>query len=190
MRKNIYLFIILSLIFNCSTNKGIDNTEKNVHYDKELSKEKLDEYSIIPINYSYKKTYYRLIPYLYNNERNDFWKINGDFYNIKVKDFYNLYMSCEYWENSNPKNKLRVYLRISNTTKGSFSNSAIGVHSRNFGVFDPGKLTRNPYTSLEFSKIIEITRADDILKKIKNDTITVFINNEKFEFISPEIDLN
>ena len=60
--------------------------------------------------------------------------------------------------------------------------------SKKHGVLSEYQRIDGSHPWILFIKEIQLDRASDIIQKIENDTITITINGEMFEFISPKFD--
>ncbi|MBL4568175.1 MAG: hypothetical protein JKY69_00335 [Flavobacteriaceae bacterium] len=186
MKKISLMLLIMLLINACTTpKKSITTSQKD---SPELTSNELKKLEYIAPIKKYKSRYIEWIPYLYNNVKGDYNKRISDFYNIKVKGFSNLNMTCSYYENAEKRNVLRVMLRKSSTSKNNIFKSNIHVVSKKHGKLSEYQRKGGTHPWILFIKEIQLDKANDIIHKIKNDTITITINGEQFEFISPEFD--
>jgi hypothetical protein len=186
--KKPYLLIILFLtIISCSSIK------KNNNVSPELSQKELRKLGIVSLTKHYKSRYPKLIPYLFSNNKNTFIETQGDFYNVRLANKDNLNILCNYHEKLEKKNIIRCMIRKSNTSKIDFENSIITVTSTRNGIIELDKKMNETgsyltHPALLFLKTIPVKKSRDIINKIKKDTIIIKINNQKFEFISPELE--
>lgn len=186
-KRILLLTILFFTIISCSTLK------KKYNISSELSKKELQELGYVSLFKKYKYNYPVLIPYLYNNSNDNFIEFQGDFYNIRLANNDDLNILCNYDEKSEENNIIRCMIRKSSTSKIDFKNHTISMKSSRNGVIELKKVLNQSgsyvtHPALLFYKKIAIEKPMDIVKKIKNDTITITINNQVFEFISPEFD--
>lgn len=186
MRLKIYICFIV--LFAC----GPSGPSSKLFVSPELSPVELKQRQLVAINKSYKFTYPRLIPYLFLNEKNRFNEIMGDFFNIQYNQTSNYNFSVGYWERyGDAKNLLLIQIRSSYTSKKSVLEKNIRVWSSSFGDILPvnsGDQSYYTYPSQTFAHLLPVKSKYDIIPLLKKDTITVYIEEEPYQFISPEID--
>jgi hypothetical protein len=176
------LIIILFSISNCST------TKKRL----ELSKEELKNLNYISLHKKYKFMYPKLFPYLYNNSKNNFSYLIGDFYNVKLSNGDNLNLLCNLHNKKKNNNSIKCMIRKTSTSKIDLFKSNISIKSSKNGEFTKKTLLNKnrsfiTHPAIEFIKELNVEKPKDIINKIRNDTIIITINNQIFEFISPEM---
>ncbi|MFK8059306.1 MAG: hypothetical protein AB8B78_04360 [Polaribacter sp.] len=125
--------------------------------------------------------------YTFVNSNNNYNKIIGDFKNINYKDS-NYNFMVKYLKKIN--NQFRVIVVLISEEKNSkqpLITKTISVSSKKFGVFKSTKQKRsmNTYDYKYFFKKIKRQKDNELINYLKNDTITISINNEKFLFTSP-----
>lgn len=120
------------------------------------------------------------IPYSYHNVQQNFIGYDGDYMKIRLNDTINLRMVCAY-------NNTILSLSVSSDDL-SLKDLEINVNSSKNGELKRQEQTERQlkYNSVSFSKGFLLKAKSDIISKVKNDTITVSIDTNKFEFISPK----
>ncbi|NNJ89006.1 MAG: hypothetical protein HKP53_06360 [Eudoraea sp.] len=131
-----------------------------------------------------------MITYSYNNIRNDFNKMWGDFMNVKYQAISNLNVACVYYRSfGNLKNVITIEVRKSPTSKWKTDTYKIKAVSSKYGEFN--KIEEIQVENRKYSyphlyiKELQFDEKWDVLNLIKNDTVTLFVENQNYEFISP-----
>jgi hypothetical protein len=192
--NRIAFFLLLVLISGCSGVNQIPPPE----ISPEISQTKLNQHKIVSFNPNYKGSYFRLLPYLYNNSNNTFNQIQGDYYNIDlhIHSSVNIMPGYfrEYGKYRELKNVLVVQIMMGYPSKFSLNSLPISVSSSKHGYFKRNELYDLQINHIQqealYVKKLEIANEYDVLEKVRNDTITVTIGGQVFEFLNPEIELD
>ncbi|WP_145758334.1 hypothetical protein [Sediminicola sp. YIK13] len=186
------LYLILLLVVSCSSISQLPRPE----IQSEILSSKLNSNGIAAINPNYKKSYFRLLPYLFFNESGTFNEIQGDFYNVKFNVNSNLNIMPGFWSDyGNYQNSLIVLIAMSGSSTLPIKDTPISVESSKHGVFEKKKLIGNSQINKSqqrvlFVKKLELENPFDILNKINDDVITVKIGGQVYTFLNPEIKLD
>jgi hypothetical protein len=131
--KYLYCFVLI-LIYSCGSSS--DKIQRP-SFEPEKSIEELLRLKLVSINDHYKSEYFRLIPYLFNNNNDNFLKINGDFYNLKYgnSSHYNI-IPAYYNEYGKYRNAITVLIRKSDPNKPFIDEGLVAVISSEYGIFD------------------------------------------------------
>ena len=191
-KKIIILIVILFSLSNCSTKKNILELSRKELRKQELSYKELKKRNYISLHKSYKFMYPKLFPYLYNNSNNNFNFLAGDFYNANLNNGDNLNLLCNLHNRKREKTSVKCMIRKSSTSKIDLLKSIISIKSSRNGSFTKKTLLNKKgsfitHPAIEFIKELNVKKEIDIISIIQNDTITITINNQIFEFISPEM---
>lgn len=183
MRTAAYLFLVFTLCACKTSEKARIPNPK--------------EYVICPIPEHYirfndrcKSRNLDMITYSFNNSHKDFIKIWGDFMNVKYQAISDLNIACTYSRSfGNLKNVITVEVRMSSSSKWKTDNYKIKAVSSKFGEFIKVENfqfenRKYPYSHF-YIKELQLDQKLDVLKMIKNDTVTLYVENQKYEFISP-----
>lgn len=190
----IHIGIIILLISSASCSSSISSLQAPEGYiiKPELSKRKLKERGLVSLSKGYKSRYYSYIPYLLSNVNDEYLEKQSDYYNIKVDTFDNLNMVCAYHNINRFGPSLSCGISTTNTTKNELKKATILAKSSSLGSLKIHTIIVDSIHSypirIGFKKEVSIQNPSDILKLIKNDTITITINNQNFFFVSPEFD--
>lgn len=137
---------------------------------------------------TYDEQNFELIPYSFNNKHNDFLRYDGDYMKINFKDSLDINMICYYIFN---RSELSFSLGSKNNNI-SLDNLDIKVSSSKHGSLDlkisSSKIKSSSKKYLTFSKTIYLGHPNNVFYRIKNDTVSVYIDDQKFEFLSPKTD--
>jgi len=131
-----------------------------------------------------------MIDYSYNNLRDDFNGIGGDYINVKYQYISNLSIACTFYSKYDElKNIIAIDVRASPSSKWKTDNYKIKAVSSKFGEFSKVENfqfenRKYPYPHF-YIKELQLDKKLDVLKLIKNDTVTLYVENQKYEFISP-----
>ncbi|MFH6602037.1 hypothetical protein ACEZ3G_01000 [Maribacter algicola] len=186
------LYLILPLLVSCSSSSQLLRPE--IH--SEILSSKLNAKGIAAINPNYKKSYFRILPYLFFNKSGTFNEIQGDFYNVKFNVNSNLNIMSGFWSDyGNYQNSLIVLIAMSETSTLPIKDIPISVESSKHGVFEKKKLIGNSQINKSqqrvlFVKKLELENRFDVLNKINDDVITVKIGGQVYTFLNPEIELD
>lgn len=192
MKRILYLIFILLVLVSCSSTSKLPRPE----IQPEILSSKLNSNGIAAINPNYKKSYFRLLPYLFSNKSGTFNEIQGDFYNVKFNVNSNLNIMPGFWsEYGSFQNSLIVLVAMSGSSTLSIKDIPISVESSKHGVFEQGKLIGNNQINKSqqrvlFVKKLELENRFDVLNKINDDEITVNIGGQVYTFLNPEIKLD
>lgn len=187
MRSSL-IVIILLVVFSCGSTESLSKPK----ITKELSLKELKQRNLVPTSYPYKKNYTRIMSYLFNNNRNNFIEIKGDFKNVKYGNDSAYNIMVGYWEKYGQyTTSLIVMVRTSDNSKESIKNKMVKVSSSRFGdlLEVPTKTTQSyqDYPPVLFIRKIDIPSKDNIIDMLKEDKITITIDDESYEFLNPEI---
>ncbi|MDO1512395.1 hypothetical protein Q2T41_06990 [Maribacter confluentis] len=186
------LFLIVLFVVSCSSTSQLPRPE----IQSEILASKLNSHGIAAINPTYKKSYYRILPYLLFNESGTFNEIQGDFYNVKFNVNSNLNIMPGFWRDYGKyKNSLIVLIAMSRSSTLPIKGIPISVESSKHGVFEKKKLIGNSQVNKSqqrvlFVKMLELENRYDVLNKINDDVITVKIGEQVYTFLNPEIKLD
>lgn len=186
------LYIILLIVISCSSTSQLPKPK----IQSEIPASKLNSNGIAAINSTYKKSYFRLLPYLFFNESGTFNEIQGDFYNVKFNTNSNLNIMPGFWSDYGKyQNSLIVLIAMSGSSTLPIKDIPISVESSKHGVFEKKKLIGNSHINKSqqrvlFVKKLELENRFDVLNKINDDVITVNIGGQIYTFLNPEITLD
>jgi hypothetical protein len=191
--NRIAFFLLLVLISGCSGVNQIPPPE----ISPEISQTKLNQHKIVSYG-QYKGNYFKVLPYLYNNSNNTFNEIQGDYYNIDLHIHSSVLIMPgyfrEYGKSKELKNVLVVQIMMGYPSKFSLNSLPISVSSSKHGYFKRNELYDLKINHIQqqalYVKELEIANEYDVLEKVRNDTITVTIGGQVFEFLNPEIELD
>lgn len=200
--KNISLLILI-LFFSCGTQQSVD---KNSDSSKDIEKAKptpfiprkvlLKNGIVVPTVSSYKSRYYSMLPYLYFNGRGDFKSIKGDYISLAHPNHKEVNIICGFWsEYLEYKNILLAQVWVEGYNKKMLDTLTIQVKSSKHGILKltPKKRNKGRYSIFEerlYTTEIALDKKTDILKKVYDDVITIFVGGYKYELINPELILD
>lgn len=165
---------------------------------KQVKKAHPNEYVICPVPQYYvrfgkprcKSRNLDMITYSYDNSQMNFIKMLGDYMNVKYQLISDLNLACTYYASyGNLKNVITVEVRLSHSSKWKTDTYDIkAVSSKNGELIKVNDLqheNRGNNFPHFYAKELDLVNKRDVLEKIKNDTITLFVENQKYVFISP-----
>lgn len=120
------------------------------------------------------------IPYSYNNINNDFLGYDEDYLKISFDDSVSFKAICTYMNN-------KLSFSIS-ANELNFDEMNIKVESSNNGelILQAGSQINLKKNYRYFAKHFTLKESRNINQKVRRDTIRVFIDDKKFEFVSPK----
>ncbi len=192
MKTKFFLILILSLVLSCSSSSKLLRPQ----IQPEIPIAELCSKGILPFNTNYKKSYYKILPYLFFNEGGTFIKIHGDFYNLKFNSNSDINIMPGFWSDyGSHQNSLIVLVSLSETSKLPLKDIPISVESSKHGTFEKEKLIGNQGINrvqqrILFVKKLELENEYDVLNKINDDVITVTIGGQIYKFLNPELSLD
>lgn len=159
----------------------------------ELDASILSQKSLIPLNPKYKRTYFRILPYLFVDKSGLFNSIQGDFYNLKFNLNSNLNFMVGYWQNYGKyRNVLIVLIGMSSTSTLPLKDIPIVVESSKHGLFKQGELSGNYQINKAQQRVLFVLSLEsgsnrELLQTIQQDTIRVTVGGQVYKFVNPEI---
>ena len=200
MKKNYYLILIL--FFSCGTQHSVDknsDSTKDIEKVKRLpsipSKELLKNGIVAPQT-PYKSRYYSVLPYLYFNGRGDFKSMRGDYYSLAHPNHKEVNITGGFWsEYGEHKNTLLALVWVEGYNKKILDTLTIQVKSSKHGILKLTPRKRNQYRHSIFEErfyTTELTldKKTDIVKKVYDDVITIYVGGYKYELLNPELKLD
>ncbi|NNC49564.1 MAG: hypothetical protein HKO01_03415 [Flaviramulus sp.] len=183
----------LSKVYQHATSKmdEIITSHQNLEYSHKKS-DTIYSSNLVAINNKSKRRYFELVPFHFNNNGQNYNGNKGDFFNIKVKRFNTLNMSCSFWaEHGDKKNVLRVLIRLAGDSDRKLTESTISAYSSKVGQLVPIKTNfpdTGPYAAFCLVKKLDIDKPEEMVNILKNDVVTVQIDDQLFEFVAPDFD--
>lgn len=193
MSKALFYFFLLVLMTVSNAYCQITSGGTKLKVTPELNATDLSQKSLIPLNPKYKRTYFRILPYLFVDKSELFNSIQGDFYNLKFNLNSDLNFMVGYWQNyGRYQSVLLVLLGMSGTSTLPLKDIPIVVESSKHGLFKQGKLSGNYQINKAQQRVLfvlplEIGSNQELLQSIKHDTIMVSVGGQVYKFINPEI---
>lgn len=190
--NKVITFLVLVTFLSCGSNPKLERYRRLPEY----SSKKLLENNIIPIKESYKLNYYSILHYLYNNRRNDFLKIFGDYYNLTHPKYSSVSILGSFHTSEKDNNYMHVSLVVYFKNSDQIEDLNINVSSSKHGKIDLSQKYPIRYNELDnyirytFIKEFKLDKRRDALKIVHDDIITVEIDNYKYELLNPELNLN
>lgn len=164
-----------------------------VNFTPELDASILSQISLIPLNPKYKRTYFRILPYLFVDKSGLFNSIQGDFFNLKFNLNSDLNFMVGYWQNyGRYHNALIALIGKSNTSTLPLKGVPIRVASSKHGMFQQGELFGNYQINRAQQRVLFVLPLEngnnrELLETIQHDTIRIDVGGQIYRFINPEI---
>lgn len=194
MKRTVYLLAILVVCAaSCGPGKaGVEPVGRTrFSYPPEIPIDTLHARGIAPINATYKRQYFRLMPYMFLNRFNEYRGIKGDFFSITYAGQFELYMAVEYWgQYGEHRNAINFLVARPLGSQVPLKDATITVSSIKHGVFqevDPlkGPYTRDQQRRMFVAKLSFETEAE-LLALIRGDVVQIHINGQEYLFLNPE----
>lgn len=193
MSKDLVHFFLLGLMSVTNANCQITSGDTKVKVTSELNASILSQKSLIPLNPKYKRTYFRILPYLFVDKSGLFNSIQGDFFNLKFNLNSDLNFMVGYWQNyGRYHNALIALIGESNTSTLPLKGVPVRVTSSKHGMFQQGELSGNHQINKAQQRVLFVLPLEngnnrELLQTIQNDTIRITVGGQGYKFISPEI---
>ena len=128
------------------------------------------------------------LPYGFKITDNDFVKNTGDFYEVKYTNDHYLYVNARFYTGNDKAGPiLESKIRAPKGYEVSFETADITVVSAKFGALSKTKwVSKNKYPTHYFTKPIPFTDIEQIKASLRNDVITITVNDKSYVLAAPE----